>query len=317
LALDTYLELPELTLDLVLDTNRLAPFGQGNPPLILAVRDLHLLSEATIGRLGEHRRLTVEDAEDRSQTVFWWQGADWPLPRGRFDLAVSVRASDYRGQTELQVEWIDAREREPDALEIQPAPAIAIQDYRTASNAGQVLQHLLDTGDWQIWAEGGESPVAEARTRQELAEGPRLVLWTLPPGPMELQAVLHRVRPAEVALFAHGPGLHSPTDFLRQLAGMIAFALRAREGEMDLERAAARLGHRRSTVAAGLEVLAARGSIEISDRQGDIWLLAKLGASAEPEAADLLMDRLEELLAESTAYREYARSAPAQSLLLG
>jgi hypothetical protein len=31
---------------------------------------------------------------------------------------------------------------------------------------------------------------------------------------------------------------------------------------------------------------------------------------------ELLRDRLEELLAESTAYREYARSAPAQSLLL-
>ncbi len=62
LAIDAYVELTDLTLDLVAQISRLAPFGPGNPPLVLAVRDLRVLSDATIGRTGEHRRITVEDA---------------------------------------------------------------------------------------------------------------------------------------------------------------------------------------------------------------------------------------------------------------
>jgi len=315
LALDAYVELPDLTLDLVSDINRLAPFGEGNPPLIFAIPDLRLLSHTIIGRTGEHRRLTVEDTEDRSQTVFWWQGADGPLPQGHFDLAVTLRASDYRGQEELQVEWIEAREREPVAVEVETAPVIDVQDFRATSNAEQVLHRLLSTGDWQVWAEGEKPSVAESRTRQELAEGARLVLWTLPPGPMELQTALNRVRPAEVALFGHVPGLRQDADFLRQLAGMVAFALRTRDGWMELDRAAAKLGHRRSTVAAGLEVMAAEGIIEIKDHGDEIWVVAKPGVGVEPEALEVARARLRELLDETAAFREYARSAPARSLL--
>jgi single-stranded-DNA-specific exonuclease len=315
LALDAYVELPDLTLDLVGDTSRLAPFGQGNPPLVLAVRDLRLLSETTIGRTGEHRRLTVEDTEDRTQTVFWWQGADWSLPRGRFDLALTIRASDYRGLRELQVEWVDARQREPEAIEIETTLVIDVQDYRTVSNAEQILRGLLSEADWQIWAEGEELPKAETCTRQKLDEGPSLAVWTLPPGPAELQEALTRVRPAEVALFAHDPGLNHPTDLLRQLAGMVTFALRTRDGMMELDRAAAKLGHRRSTVAAGLEVLAAQGWVEILDRQDDMWHLSKAASPAVPEAEAAGRARLQELLDESAAFREYARRAPARSLL--
>jgi single-stranded-DNA-specific exonuclease len=315
LAIDAYVDLPDLTLDLVADTNRLAPFGQGNPPLILAVRNLRLLSATTIGRTGEHRRLTVEDAEDRTQTVFWWQGADWPLPRGRFDLALTLRATDYRGLRELQLEWLDAQEREPQAVEVHPAPDIDVLDYRGVSNTGAVLQELLTVGHWQVWAEGEEIPGLETRTRQTLEEGSRLAIWSLPPGPQELQAVLDRVAPVKVALFAHDPGLDLATDFLRKLAGMVRFVLRAREGEMDLETAAAKLGHRRSTVAAGLDTLAAQGSIQITDRQNDLWHLVRSAGPAEPEAVEVARARLEELLAESAAYRDYARRAPVQNLL--
>ncbi|NIV38215.1 MAG: hypothetical protein GWN58_55005, partial [Anaerolineae bacterium] len=126
LEIDAYVELPDLTLDLVADISRLAPFGQGNPPLTLAIRDLRITSSATIGRTREHLRITVEDIDGNSRTVFWWQGADRPLPDGVFDLALTVRTSDYRGRAEIQAEWLDARQREPDAIEIEPEPSIEI-----------------------------------------------------------------------------------------------------------------------------------------------------------------------------------------------
>jgi single-stranded-DNA-specific exonuclease len=315
LAIDAYVELPDLTLDLVAEINRLAPFGPGNPPLILAIRDLHILSEATIGRTGEHRRLTVEDTQDRPQTVFWWQGADWPLPEGHFDLALTVRASDYRGLAEVQVEWIDARQREPQTAEVHSRPEIQGRDYRTVSNDRAVLQGLLAQGDVQVWAEGDIPAGIPTRTRQQLAPAPRLAVWTLPAGRRELQAALLRAQPEQVIWFAHNPGLDNAPAFLQRLAGLVKYALQAKGGQIDLEVAAAALAHRCTTVQTGLEWLAARGQITILARDDDHWQLAPGPGQPDPQATDAARARLDALLAETAAYRAYLRTAPAAALL--
>src|SRR4030042_1158188 len=54
LKIDGYLTLPELSLDLVEDLERLAPFGAGNPPLVMATRNLRLTGYAAVGRNDEH-----------------------------------------------------------------------------------------------------------------------------------------------------------------------------------------------------------------------------------------------------------------------
>jgi single-stranded-DNA-specific exonuclease len=315
LSIDAYVELSDLTLDLVADVSRLAPFGPGNPPLSLAVRDLRILSEATIGRTGEHRRLTVQDPQDRTGTVFWWHGADWPLPRGRFDLALTVRTSDYRGTAEVQLEWLDARELEPPAVEVEPVPPIQATDYRTVGNPEAVLEGLLAEGEVQIWAEGDGPPGLKTYTRRQLVPGPRLAVWSLPPGPHELQAALASVQAMEIILFAHDPGLDELEPFLHRLAGLVRFALRARAGEIDLEAAAARLAHRTATLLAGLELMAAQGTIAVTDRGKDCWRLVRGTQQPDPQAADAAHARLEAMLAETAAYRQYVRSSPASSLV--
>jgi single-stranded-DNA-specific exonuclease len=315
LAVDDYVELSDLSLDLVKELNRLAPFGPGNPQPTLAVRDLRVLSQATIGRTDEHRRITVEDAHDRTQTIFWWHGADWPLPQSRFDLALTLRASDYRGQAELQIEWIDARERKPTRIEIQPAPTIRIRDYRTASNPETTLRQLVAGGNVRVWAEGESPAGVKAHTRCDLAPCPHLAVWTLPPSPHLFQAVLARVKPEEVSLFAHDPGLDEVTAFLRRLAGMVKFALARRGSEMELEAASAHLAHRVSTLVAGLECLAAQGTIDILERGDESWRLAKGIENPVPGATDLARARLRALLDETSAYRDYIRNAPVSSLV--
>ena len=314
LSIDAYVELPDLSLELVAEIDRLAPFGRGNQPLILAVRDLHLLSEAPIGRTGEHRRLIVEDEQDRTQTVFWWQGAGWPLPQGAFDLALTVRSSDYRGLAELQIEWIDAREREPAPIQVRPGPAFEVHDYRAEPRPALLLQGLADAGDVQVWAEGHRPEGVEAYTRQQLQPASRLALWTLPPGPQELRAAIERVRPEEVIFFAHDAGLDEAGPFLERLAGMVRFALQARGGQMDLAAAAAGLGHRTPTIEAGLGWLAAGGQVGVVERGETHWRLARGQGQADPEQVERARQRLEALLAETAAYRDYLRRAPAESL---
>jgi single-stranded-DNA-specific exonuclease len=317
LRLDAIVELSDLNLDLVAQLGRLAPFGRGNPPLVLGVRDLRVLSETAIGPAGEHRRVTVEDGQDRTQTVFWWQGAGWPLPQGHFDLAVTLVSHDFRGMPEIQVQWIDAREREPlapAALRRAPARAAAVRDYRAVESEADALRALREEGSVQVWAEGIKPPGVESRTRRELEAGGRLAIWTAPPGPRELQGVLDAVRPAELIFFGRNAGIDRATPFLESLAGAAQFALRSRDGWVDLDALAARLGHRVATVQVGLEWLAAGGHVCLQEKAGDRWLLAPGTGGVDAQAVRTARRRLGDLLMETAAYREYFRRAPADSL---
>ena len=314
LAIDAYVELPDLTLDLVAEISRLAPFGRGNPALILAVRNVQIATHTTIGRTGEHLRITVEDASDNTQTIFWWQGADQPLPGGIFDLALTVRASDYRGMAEVQVEWIDARQQEPGAVEIEPAPAIELRDFREASSPEKVLRGLVVGGDIQVWAEGHAPSGVEARTRIELAPCPRLIVWTAPPGLRVWQAALDRAQPDEVILFARDPGMDEREAFLRELAGLVKFALRARQGQVDLHRAAAKLGHRASTIATGLEHLEATAVLAIVERGDECWHLEAATGQPDAQEAKATADRLDKHLEETCAHRLYFQTVPLSDL---
>ena len=315
LTVDAYVELPDLTLGLVADINRLAPFGPGNPSLTLAIRDLRITGSATIGRTGEHLRLTVKDAHDNTQTVFWWQGADRPLPSGIFDLALTVRASDYRGLAEIQVEWIDARQREPEAVEIEAAPVIEIHDYRKTGNPEAMLRGLLAGRELQVWAEGLAPPPVEALTRLDLAPGPQLAVWTVPPGPREWQAALDRVQPEEIHLFAGYPGPDEREAFLQELASLVKFALRAKQGQIEIERAAARLGHRADTIEAGLKHLEAAGVLAIVERGEDHWQVEAGSGQPNAQGGELTVLRLDALLAETSAYRQYMLQAPPSALV--
>jgi len=328
LAIDAYVELTDLTLDLVAQISRLAPFGPGNPALVLAVRNVRILSDVTIGRTEEHRRITVEDGNGRTQTVFWWQSADWPLPQGRFDLAVTLRASDYRGAPEVQVEWLDGREQEPEAVEAVAAPAVRIRDLRAVDNPEAMLRSLVADGDVQVWAEADIPAGVESSNRRQLIPGRRLAIWTLPPGPREMRAAVDRVGAEELILFGHDPGMDEAGAFLRRLAGLVKFALQVKGGELDLEAAAAATAQRAGTIDAGLDLLVAQGQI---GKSGDV------GASEEPDgrdegrryltrgrgqvdgqgdqSAEAARARLDALLAETGAYRGYFLRAPVEAVV--
>ncbi len=131
LIIDGHLPLADLSLDLVADLERLAPFGPGNPRLTMVSPNHSLAGERIIGRSGDHRLLTVEDATGARQQVVWWQGAGWPLPEGRFDLAYSARASTWRGQRSVQIEWVDVRPVPGAVIVIPPArPAVVDRSRR-------------------------------------------------------------------------------------------------------------------------------------------------------------------------------------------
>ena len=317
LQVDGYVPLSDLSFDLVEEIERLAPFGPGNPPLTLATRRVSLISHTTVGRTGEHVQLIVEDETGATQKVIWWQGADWPLPQGRFDLAYAVRASNYRGQRDVQVEWVDARPVEEPVAVLRPAvPAIEIVDYRQETNPRRLLKKLLAREAVQVWSEAGARAQVTGQDRHELRPSKVLVIWTTPPGPAELHAVLEKVSPETVYLFGIDPGLDDPEKFLKRLAGLTKRALNSHQGRVSVSTLAAATAQREATVRAGLAWLMARGHLVMLDEADDEIHLA---IGSQTASADLpeIAARLKALLEETAAYRAHFARAEKETLAPG
>ena len=313
--IDGYLSLADLSLDLVAELERLAPFGPGNPPLTLASRGLALQSHSLVGRGGEHLQLTVEDEAGVAQNVIWWQGAGSPLPEGRFDLAYVVRASDYRGQRAVQVEWVDARPIEPPAVPLRPAPpTVQVVDHRGAPDPRSLLERLRGREDVQVWSEAGARAEVSGRDRYELGPSRALVIWTTPPGARELRAALERVSPETVHLFGIEPGLDRPERFLRQLAGLAKQALSSSAGRISLSMLAAATAQRESTVRAGLDWLVARGHVVALGEEGDQVHLAA-GSQATSDDLPRIAAGLRAMLEETAAYRAHFARADPETLI--
>lgn len=314
LQIEGYLPLSDLSMELVADLERLAPFGPGNPPPVLLSPEMKLINHSTVGREGEHLLLTVEDAQGRAYRLIWWQGAGWPLPEGRFDLAYTVRASTYRGQRQMQVEWVDYRllEEEAISLKVQPA-SIEVVDYRGQSQPWAVLQELLQQGV-QVWSEGQAKERCGGRDRSELTAAKALAIGTIPPGPAELGAVLEKVAPQKVYLFSVDPGTDQPQAFLQRLAGLVKHALRVRQGQVSLSALAAATAQRQATVRAGIAWLEARGHLRLLAETEDEVYLAE-GDGVVKERLPQVTAWLRALLEETAAYRAYFTQADKESLI--
>ena len=305
LNIDAYVELADLSLEFVADMERLVPFGAGNPAPTLGIRKLTVRSHSTVGRSGDHTQLTVEDQAGNKQRILWWRSGE--IPSGQFDLALSARSSDYRGERQMQLEWIDARPAEG-MIEVR-APKLEIVDYRAESDP---MARLRELGDVQVWREA-DARVA-GKTRHELAPAESLIIWTSPPSSAELRAVLEWVRPQRIILFAADAGLDALEPFVKRLAGLVKYALSNRDGVVRLDSLAAATAQREITVRAGLDWLTARGQITITSEDSGTLTLTNGAGKAAPDLV-LSSERLGAHLRETAAYRAFYRRADPARLL--
>ncbi len=313
LHIDGYMALGDLTLPFAQDVARIAPFGAGNPPLVLASTGLMIKNTRQLGRTTEHLKLTVEDDAGTSCDVVWW-GAEEP-PAGRFDLAYTVRVNTFRGVREVQIEWLDYRQQQADVIEVAAAKRenITFIDHRHAPDPLKVARSIMaDEGDkLLVWAEVNTPPNLPSATRVDLTPGTALLALTAPPDAATWASVLDAVGPACVYLVGHDPGMDEPQTFLKRLAGLVKYTIKHKGGTVQLDELAAMTAQRPETTRAGLDWLAARGQIAFADPDGGVVALSVGGTATDvgPVTA-----RLKRLLDESAAYRAYWRRAHPDSL---
>ncbi len=312
--IDGNLPLAELTLELADDLARLAPFGPGNPPLVLIAERLRVKANRQVGRNNEHRVLLVTDEAGNERSVVWWDGGDETAPEGLFDLAYVARSSTYRGQRDVQVELVAVRPSAgAEPVVVRAGLPFEVTDWRTAAAPQALLAELLAVGNAAVWCEGGTGDIM-GQDRHNLTPAADLVIWTAPPAPAELRVVVARVQPTRIYLVGRDPNLDQPEAFLRRLAGLVKHVVNARAGRTTLAALAAATAQTETTVRLGLEWLEAAGQLAVSVDGPDLLLAAGSGRPSTDATRATIGSRLSAALAESAAYRAHFRRATPESL---
>jgi single-stranded-DNA-specific exonuclease len=321
LLIDGTIPLSALDQQLVLDMERLAPFGPGNPPLTLMSPNMKMKSHTFLGREEEHLAIRViEQSTGISQRVVWWQGAGWSLPEGPFDLAYRVRSQRVRGETEILVEWVDFRLLENDSTSIQILDwKPNIIDYRNEPHPLILLKLLLAKGDSQVWAEGKGinklvTSAIPSKARVDLEPGENLVVWTIPPGPLEFQAVLQKCVPKRLFLFGANPDIEKPQEFITSLSGLVKYVIKHKQGKVNLDLLAASTAQRVISVQRGLQWLGSQGSISIIQVDNQEVLISAGGESTAVDEQNKILAQLVATLNETAAFRNYFLKADIQHI---
>jgi single-stranded-DNA-specific exonuclease len=305
LQIDGYLTLPELSLDLVEDLERLAPFGAGNPPLVLVTRNLKLTGYAAVGRNDDHLQLTIEDELGHTKRSIWWQAAGYTLPETTFDLAYSVRASTYRGQRDVQLEWVDYRLVVGPVISLgSKVPSIEVIDFREESEPLERLAQIQMEESIIIWGEANPQSRISCLERSSLYPFDILAIWTIPPGFAELRAVINKVKPVKVYLFGINPGMDEPEAFLRRLLGLLKYSIKSADGITSLLSLAAATAQKTSTIIIGIEWLEARGHIYVKSMSDD-EIHVQAGTKINKKDTQTSSTLLNSALIESSAFRRY------------
>ncbi len=316
LDLDAHVPLSAVTLDLLRDLNRLAPFGPGNPQPVFATSRVTVKGEQLMGRTRQHRRLIIEDEAHNLAEVVWWNGANEGLPPAPFDLAYTPQINEYRGAERVQLLFVDARPHTPQAVPlVEVKPRLRVYDQRREPHPQTLLTPWLTATSVCLWA---EASAIKGLRRHELTHAQTLIVWEAPPAPELWEAALEAVTPEQVVLFATDPGLDTPDVFSYRLLGLVKHALRAYQGRVSLEQLAAAMAHREETVHKGLAWLAAQGilAFDLDPATGQLTLQSG-GISLPADEVRVLRAELGALLTETAAYRDYFRRVEVTALLPG
>ena len=163
LEIEMMVSLADVTGGLVEAVTMLAPFGPGNPKPIFGCRDVRLVSSRALGRDGSHRRLIVEDGGEVHHPVLWWDGGEWDLPQGEFDLAFTITVGQFRGKQQVQLVLEDYLADVSAAEEVE---RFKIVDLRQADDPLEALKALTEAEpEMQIWMEGDRSAGIAGRDR--------------------------------------------------------------------------------------------------------------------------------------------------------
>jgi single-stranded-DNA-specific exonuclease len=312
LNIDGWISLDEANMEFAEAIEKLAPFGPGNKKPTLAARNLAIIKKNEIGKNKEHVKITIESEQGVQKDVLWWDGANEEIPEGRFDLAFSLRASNWRGSRQDQLVWIDARPLDSAPIRLV-SPSSEVVDYRERKDRLELLKSL--SAETMIWAEGPDRQRVNGLDRLNLSPAKFLGIWTSPPSTEVLQQALKIVQSDKVYLFAVDPGMDEPQGLLERLAGLIKYTLSHKDGQTRISELAAACAQTENVIKICLEWFMRRRQVSIEYSTLDsLKIKLRDGTNVRDDIA-VKTTEIQALLQETSAYRKFFSTADFKSLI--
>ena len=312
LTIDGWISLNEANTEFAEAIEKLAPFGPGNKKPTLAVRNLAIIKKNEIGKNKEHLKITVESEQGIQKDVLWWDGANEEILEGRFDLAFSLRASNWRGVRQDQLVWIDARPLDSGPIRVDSVSPEVV-DFRSREDHLELLKSLPKEA--MVWAEGPGRQHANGLDRLNLSPAKILAIWTSPPTPEVLQQALTMVHPEKVYLFAVDPGMDDTQGLLVRLAGLIKFTMSHKDGQTRISELAAACAQTENVIKLCLDWFVQRGQVIIVNSTLDSIRINLQGNTTVSGDVALRTTGIQALLQETSAYRKFFSTANSKTLI--
>lgn len=318
LIIDFDKDFAEITPDFVDQLEKLGPFGPGNPSINFAAHNLILKNQRYLGKTKEHLQLVVENESGELKKFIWWQGAGFPLPEGKFDLAYQVRQGSFLGKKEIQFEWVNARNAYEviDLSASGPGKDLNLEDWRNREASLVDLRNLSKLAGVLIFAEGVIPAGIPSVNRNLLTACRTLVVWSAPPGPRILTDLIEQCRPEKIILFAENNSLDDLKKFKNHLVGLVNYSMNKKDGIFEVARAAAAMGQKETAVKIGINILESYGYLNKVNLDTNGFLLARgkineinFGGN-NPLERQLLL-----ILNETKAYRNYLKTVEIGQLI--
>ncbi|MGV8027120.1 MAG: single-stranded-DNA-specific exonuclease RecJ [Anaerolineaceae bacterium] len=276
LAIDAYLPLENVTEPFMQVLDRLAPFGAGNPSPIFLAEHLHIANARYLDRDKIHRSIQVATADGQSYEVKWWHAFDTLLPSDEISLAYSIRRSVFRGETRIEIEWVDAHNTLPENLPaLVSKPQVAIHDFRFSKVPMDDFHSFIHTFQPVCWGENLAEINESVYNRLEIPEHAVLAFLHMPPGGTVLQQIFKQVHPSTIGFFNLPQKPINVKSFFQIMLGMLKYAMREKEGQVSLNHYAALTGYTMEIIELGLSFLEADGQITVQPGKDNERVIAK------------------------------------------
>ncbi len=312
---DADLPLRDLSLELVYDLQRLAPFGAGNPALTFRMRNVRVIDHKTLGRDQSHLRLMVKDRDNEVREVTCWRTAIDEIPSGPMDLLFSISENIYKGNRSLMIEYLESYplDIEADSRRGKDRSEVTYIDWRQEGQGESDAQKLLklraflaEHHDAVVWCEGRSLEGIDTVTRAGLTPSQILVLCTPPPSREITRLIFDTVKPETVAIAGFTAEKRTSEALLKQVGGIAHYAIRKYDGILELSKAAAVAATTHDVIQIALMWFAARGDLVVTGHQEEGFLTLKAGDDQKYEAEQgEYLARLKLHLDEIAAYRSY------------
>lgn len=316
LEIDTFLQFFQIDQNLVESMERLAPFGPGNPSAILASKDIEILETKRIGKNNEHTKIMVRDPAGEVREVLHWQSGDFEYPRGKCDLAFTVKSSNYRGTPQITLEWVGFKQEAGSAVLQPPKPSLQIMDRRTDAAPEEEILALSQKPGVSVFREGPMIPrIPQGIDRRSAKNTTDLVIASIPPSWEVLDTLIQNTSPERIVVYGKGQVEESIIALIQRVAGLVKYALRTKDGKTSLSELAIQCAQTESVLMLCLEFLDAKGMISVAFGEGGNLFVTEKGHSSEAARLQQIENALVQVVEETRAFRRYFLSVDLDPIL--